>query len=223
MASFGHVAVGLLAGRVHGGAPGAANRRASAGTLALFAAVSMLPDADVFMVAMGASESSAMGHRAASHSLAVAVGMGLLGAVATRRLGWPVMRTALAVGLATASHALLDLLGIGGRGVMLLWPFSFDRLHSPWRLFPNAPRGIKLLSHAGLVELAIEIAIFSPLTLYALWPQIRERLDRVRTTWGRRTPNLRLVEGNAAPAGPVTQASPPPVAPQNDPRLRSSG
>jgi inner membrane protein len=223
MASFGHVAVGLLAGRLHGGPPGPADRRASAGTLALFAAVSMLPDADVFIVAMGASDAGAMGHRAASHSLSVAVGMGLLGAVVAGRLGWPVMRTALAVALATASHALLDLLGIGGRGLMVLWPFSFDRLHSPWRLFPNAPRGIKLLSHAGLIELAIEIAIFSPLTLYALWPQIRERLDRVRITWGWRTPDLRLVEGAAAPGGPAAPARPPPVAPRGDPRLRSSG
>jgi inner membrane protein len=204
MASFGHVAVGLLAGRLHGGAPGSTDRRASSGALALFAAVSMLPDADVFLVALGASDAGAIGHRGASHSLSVALGIGVLCAFAARRFGWPVMRTALAGTLAVASHALLDVLGFGGRGLMVFWPFSSTRFFSPWRVFPNAPRGIKLLSHAGLVELALELAIFSPITVYALWPQIRDRIGRVRKRWGRRPPVLQIVD-------------------QSDPRLRSSG
>ncbi|SRR5450432_359350 len=204
MASFGHVAVGLLAGRLHGGAPGSTDRRASSGALALFAAVSMLPDADVFLVAMGASDAGAIGHRGASHSLSVALGIGVLCAFAARRFGWPVMRTALAGTLAVASHALLDVLGFGGRGLMVFWPFSSTRFFSPWRVFPNAPRGIKLLSHAGLIELALELAIFSPITVYALWPQIRDRIGRVRKRWGRRPPVLQIVD-------------------ESDPRLRSSG
>lgn len=221
MASFGHVAVGLLAGRLHGGTPGSSARRASAGALALFAAVSMLPDADVFLVAMGASDAGAIGHRGASHSLSIALGIGLLCAMAARRLGWPVLRTAMAGTLAVASHALLDVLGSGGRGLMVFWPWSSTRFFSPWRVFPDAPRGIKLLSHAGLIELAIELAIFSPITLYALWPQICDRIGRVWNRRQGRAPGLRLVEGEGD--GVRSAASAPSVVPEQDPRLRSSG
>jgi inner membrane protein len=221
MASFGHVAVGLLAGRLHGGSTGRAGWRASAstGALALFTAVSVLPDADVFLVALGASDGGAIGHRGASHSLSFALAGGLLCAMAAQRLGWPVVRTALIGTLALASHPLLDALGAGGKGLMLLWPFSFTRFHSPWRVFPDAPRGVKLLSHAGLLELAIELAIFSPLTVYALWPQIR---DRVRRFSGRRSrPSLRVMEGEGNSSRIAT--STPPIVPEHDPRLRSSG
>lgn len=102
---------------------------------------------------------------------------------------------------------------------MLLWPFSFTRFHSPWRVFPDAPRGVKLLSHAGLIELAVELAIFSPLTVYALWPQIRDRVQRFSRR--RPPPDLRLIEGAADAARPVP--GPQPIVPDNDPRLRSSG
>jgi membrane-bound metal-dependent hydrolase YbcI (DUF457 family) len=124
-------------------------------------------------------------------------------------VGWPVLRTALAGGLALASHAVMDALGAGGRGLMLLWPFSFTRFHSPWRIFPDAPRGLKLLSPAGLFELCAEVVIFSPLTLYALWPQIRARR--------RHRAGLPLIEGRGGAAAAASSA------PEKDPRLRSSG
>jgi inner membrane protein len=212
MASFGHVAVGLLTGRLHGGETRPADRPAPAplGALFLFMALSMLPDADVLLVALGASDAGPLGHRGVSHSFSFALAGGLVCALVARRVGWPVMRTALAGGLALASHAVMDALGAGGRGLMLLWPFSFTRFHSPWRIFPDAPRGLKLLSQAGLLELVAEVVIFSPLTLYALWPRIRARR--------RHDPGLQLIagRGSAAPA-------PAPSAPEQDPRLRSSG
>jgi membrane-bound metal-dependent hydrolase YbcI (DUF457 family) len=132
----------------------------------------------------------------------------LVCALVAGRVGWPVMRTALAGGLALASHAVLDALGAGGRGLMLLWPFSFTRFHSPWRIFPDAPRGLKLLSQAGLFELCAELVIFSPLTLYALWPQIRARRQQRAAR--------PLIEGRGAAAAA-------PSVPERDPRLRSSG
>lgn len=213
MASFGHVAVGLLTGRLHGGEAPAAGRRAPAplGALFLFMALSMLPDADVFLVAIGASDAGPLGHRGASHSFSFALWGALVCALVAGRVGWPVMRTALAGGLALASHAVLDGLGAGGRGLMLLWPFSLTRFHSPWRIFPDAPRGLKLLSQAGLFELCAELVIFSPLTLYALWPQIRARR--------RRRPSLQLIEGHGGGAAPEPARS----TPEQDPRLRSSG
>jgi inner membrane protein len=221
MASFGHVAVGLWAGRLHGGAPDRPDWRSapSSAALALFTALSMLPDADVFLVALGASDRGAIGHRGASHSLSFAVAGGLLCAIAAQRLRWPVLRTALVGALALASHPLLDALGAGGRGLMLLWPFSFTRFHSPWRVFPDAPRGVKLLSHAGLIELVVELVIFSPLTVYALWPQIRDRVRQFSRPG--RPPDLRLIEG--APDSPRPLTSPQPIVPDDDPRLRSSG
>jgi inner membrane protein len=212
MASFGHVAVGLLAGRLHGGDTQPASRSAPAplGALLLFMGMSMLPDADVFLVALGVPDSGPLGHRGASHSLGFALLGALVCALVARRVGWPVLRTALAGGLALASHAGLDALGAGGRGLMLLWPVSFTRFHSPWRIFPDAPRGLKLLSQAGLFELCAELVIFSPLTLYALWPQIRARRQH--------RPALQLIAGN----GSVAPAAAP-SAPEQDPRLRSSG
>src|SRR6187399_477017 len=125
MASFGHVAVGMLTGRLHGGSgdekkPGADGQRrrpCSWATMAFFAGLALLPDSDVLLVALGACDAGACGHRGASHSLPVAVGIGLLGVLAARRLGWPALRTFLATSFAVGSHALLDVLGAGGRGL----------------------------------------------------------------------------------------------------------
>jgi inner membrane protein len=211
MASFGHVAVGLLTGRLHGGETRPADRGAPApvGALFLFMALSMLPDADVFLVALGTSDAGPLGHRGASHSFSFAVAGALVCAWLARRVGWPVLRTALAGGLAAASHAVMDALGAGGRGLMLFWPFSSTRFHSPWRIFPDAPRGLKLLSKAGLFELVAEVVIFSPLTLYALWPQIRARRQR--------RPSLPRIDGRGGSAASASSA------PEQDPRLRSTG
>src|SRR5690349_12277514 len=106
MASFGHVAVGLLTGRLHGGGrkgeggggerPDDGDRRdrhCSWGTMIVFAGLALLPDADVLLVTLGACDAGACGHRGASHSLPLALAIGLLAGYAARRLGWPVVRT----------------------------------------------------------------------------------------------------------------------------------
>jgi inner membrane protein len=170
MASFGHLAVGLLAGRLHGGADTPTQPRASAATLLAFAALAELPDLDVIGVSLGAPDLGAVGHRGASHSFMLAVMIGLLTAIIARRYGWPVVRTAVAAILAVASHGILDACGEGGRGIPLLWPLSDARFMSPWRWLPDAPRGMKMLSRPGLLDLAIEFAVFFPLTAFALWP-----------------------------------------------------
>ena len=153
MASFGHVAVGLLTGRLHGGGGegknggpegdggGKPRRPCSWPALLLFVALALLPDADVALVALGACDDGACGHRGASHSLPFAIAIGLLAGLAARRLRWPVVRTVVAATFAVASHAMLDALGAGGRGLPLLWPFSDARFISPIRIFPDAPRG----------------------------------------------------------------------------------
>jgi hypothetical protein len=40
----------------------------------------------------------------------------------------------------------------------------------PWRLLPDAPRGMQMLSRPGLLDLAVEFVVFFPLTAFALWP-----------------------------------------------------
>ena len=192
--------------------------------MALFAALALLPDADVLLVALGAHDAGAFGHRGGSHSLSVALVVGLLSAFAARRLGWPVLRTALAATLAVASHAFLDVLDQRGRGLPLFWPLSSVRFHSPWRIFPDAPRGLKLFSSAGLASLAIELTLFLPVIGYAVWPHLAERVWR----WRRPQPQLSIIAGGGPTrsrprprqgAAPTAQ----PLPTERDPALRSSG
>lgn len=217
MASFGHVAVGLLTGRLHGGAPKAPARRcsgpASWKTLLAFAALAALPDLDVLLVALGAADGGSIGHRGATHSLAMAVLTGALAALAARRFGWPTLRTAVAAAAAVGSHTFLDLLGAEGKGLALLWPLSAHRFHSPWRVFPDAPRGMRLLSRYGVAEVAIEFGLFMPITLYALWPRIVARLRR-------EPPQLRVIAGAVPPAASATAT---PATDAHDAPVRSTG
>jgi inner membrane protein len=213
MASFGHVAVGLLTGRLHGGSD-RSERRTRWATLALFTILSTLPDIDVLLVAFGvSSETGPFGHRGALHSLTMALAAGVFCALAARWWSWPVLRTALAGTAAVASHTLLDLLDAGGKHLALFWPLSSARYHSPWRLLPDAPRGLKLLSSSGLLEFVTEFALFLPITIYALWPQLRARYARIRP------PRLQVIDGASATGAPDES----PNSARRDPPIRSSG
>jgi len=165
MASFGHVAVGMAAGRLQ---TGAASWRAMAG----YSLLSLLPDADVVAFALGIPYADPFGHRGASHALLVAI---LLGAAAALFVREPAARwRAGAIGVAVAvSHGLLDAMTTGGLGVALLWPFTDERYFFGWRPIPVAPIGVGMLSARGLYVLGFEALIFSPVALYALWPRRR--------------------------------------------------
>jgi len=212
MASFGHVAVGLLAGRLHGagkragqggspGGPSRPQRPTPWWSLLLFSGLALLPDADLLLVVFGTCDSGFCGHRGASHSFMAALAIGLLGALIARRLGWPAIRTGLATALAVGSHAVLDLLGEGGRGLPLLWPFSDERFHSPIRIFPDAPRGWAFLSRAGLVNLVTELVFFAPIAVYALWPRITGWLSARAARQIPKLPSLTFIEGGAIVEG----------------------
>ncbi|HEY7373355.1 MAG TPA: metal-dependent hydrolase [Polyangia bacterium] len=262
MASFGHVALGMLTGRLHGGdksgggggagrggpQPGGGRGRSgfcSWKTMALFAGLALLPDADVILVALGTCDAGACGHRGASHSLPLALAVGILAGIAAWRVGWPVLRTTLATTIAVASHALLDVLGAGGRGLPLLWPFSEERFMSPIRIFPDAPRGSALLSRVGLLSLAIEFAVFLPVMLYAVWPRIAAWMSaRARAHAIPQLPELvfETLEGLQGARAELTQAEPelahatfiegsgalsappaPSLSADHDPPIRSAG
>ena len=229
MASFGHVAVGLLTGRLHGGADGkgegnpagdggAQQRRPSAWkALLLFTALALLPDADLLLVTLGACDTGACGHRGASHSLPLAIAIGLLAGLVAWRFKWPVVRTIIATTIAVSSHALLDLIGAGGRGLPLLWPFTDARFSSPIRIFPDAPRGLALLSLPGAINVAIEFAVFLPVMVYAVWPRIVTRLTgRAVAPSIPQLPQLTFIEGGAglspAPAPNANDERDPPVS-----------
>jgi len=211
MASIGHLAVGMVAARLHSAGGGAGTAAARSGCAraktniamcAIFALLGLLPDADLLVVAMGCSDGMPTGHRGASHSLMFAIALGAAGAILARRLGYSALRTALAVTLAIGSHGVLDAFGNGGRGIPLLWPITAHRFMAPapLRFLPDAPRGVKFISRTGFMSALIEFVYFLPLTIYALMP--RQRLP----------PKLAVVPGDAADTAGDGDASAPPAA-----------
>jgi inner membrane protein len=163
MASLGHIAVGMAAGRwAAGGRPTLVVALSMLGLCAL----SMLPDADVAAFALGIPYSHPWGHRGATHSLLFAAVAGALAALLIRR-----PRLAPLLIAVIASHALLDALTDGGLGVALLWPFTDRRYFFPLRPIPVAPIGPRFLSERGLLVAATEILYFLPAFAYAVWPR----------------------------------------------------
>jgi len=94
----------------------------------------------------------------------------MLAAATAPRLQLPRWRFSAISGLVVASHLVLDAMTFGSRGVPALWPLSFARFQLPWRPIPNAPCGLEYLSAAGLRVASIELLMFLPLLVVALWP-----------------------------------------------------
>jgi inner membrane protein len=224
MACFGHVAVGLMAGRIqHQGRTIPERPSSEAATLIGFGVLGTLPDFDVFAVMLGASEHTTAGHRGASHSLLMALALAVAGGLLARRYGWNGVRTALALALAVGSHSVLDTLAQGGRAIPLFWPLTSHRFAAPLRLFPDAPRGVAFISRHGLTVAALEFAYFLPVTAFALWPRARKR-----------RPNLQLLDGGAerplvlpraprAETAEIPAADNPDAEPTIPPSMRSTG
>jgi inner membrane protein len=167
MASIGHVAVGMAAGRAYTKDP-ALQKKA----MIVLSIVSLWPDADAIAFAMGIPYGDPLGHRGATHSLALAAVVGGLAWLVAFREDLPRARTALYAGIVAASHGLLDTMTYGGGlGCALLWPFSNERFWAPVRFIPIAPIGLALFSLRGVKVMLAEIVIFSPFWIYALWPR----------------------------------------------------
>ena len=163
VASVGHVAVGLCAGRLAGGGW----RRMMA-----WSALSLLPDVDAIGFVLGVPYEAPFGHRGATHSVVFAILCGVvIAAVARERRVW---MGVMAMGVG-ATHPLLDALTNGGLGVALWWPFSVERFFAPWRPLPVAPIGVGLVSWRGARVMLIELAAFAPLLLWGMWPGRRAR------------------------------------------------
>lgn len=168
MSALGHIAIGAATARRV--TPSEAPSGILRNRMLALSALALLPDLD-FLLPAGAFPVGPFTHRGASHSLAVAVVVGLAVAnmVTIRRgshaIGWGLIATAV-----VASHGIMDAFGATNLGVALLWPFSTARILAPWHVLPNPLWG-GVLSSAFLVELGIEAALFLPFWLYAFWPR----------------------------------------------------
>lgn len=175
MASLGHVIVGWAAGRAVSARPQPFGSRLVGTTMLI--GLSMLPDADVVMFAFGVPYSDPFGHRGASHSFTFALIIGLLAAFVVRATGKKIwggpLPALLLVSVVVASHPALDALTDGGLGCALYWPFDATRHFYSWLPIPVAPIGQRFFSGWGLRVALTELLYFSPLLLYALWPQRR--------------------------------------------------
>lgn len=169
MASIGHVAVGLAAGRWYAGRTDATPWRA----MLAFTVLSMAPDLDVIGFRFGVEYGDPWGHRGATHSLVFAGLIGLLCAVVAARDGHRFLTVAWLSTLVMASHGVLDGFTDGGLGAALWWPFSDARVFWPITPLPVAPIGRAFISPRGLQVLLHEGLYCIPLLLYALWPRRR--------------------------------------------------
>ncbi len=173
--------------------------------MAGYAALSMLPDADLAAFVFGIPYDAPMGHRGSTHSLAFAALSASAFCVFARILGQPLARSAPLALAVAASHPLLDTMTDGGNGIALLWPFSDVRLFAPWRPIPVAPIApAAWMSGWGARVVLFEGLYFGPLALYALWPRsIRRRAPARR--WSRAQP------APASAPAPVDPRTPPPA------------
>ena len=104
---FTHVAVPLSLGLALG------RKALSPRLVAAGAFVSILPDFDTVAFKLGIAYADQFGHRGASHSLAIALAVGLLGAMVAPWLRTTRGRAFCFLAFCTASHPLLDALTSG--------------------------------------------------------------------------------------------------------------
>jgi inner membrane protein len=132
-------------------------------TAGLFA---VAPDLDTYsMFAFDIPRGSLFAHRGFFHSPAflIVLAMAVAWLVARRQTAWLLGAVWAA---AAITHPLLDMLTDGGSGVMLLFPFSEERLFFPWRPIRVSPLGIvRFFDRAG--EILQSEAPFDALALLA--------------------------------------------------------
>lgn len=183
MASIGHVLVGLAVARAHDTlterAAGPRPTRMRLAAASAFALLSLVPDLDVIGFRFGIAYEDALGHRGASHSLLIAVIIGLLAApVVARGARASLLPTAIAAVVVVSSHGVLDMLTDGGLGIALGWPWSDERFFAPWRPLPVAPIGRAFVSSRGLLVGATELVLFLPFALFGVFGVFGERRPR---------------------------------------------
>ena len=149
--------------------------------LLVFAALcAIVPDLDVIGFKLGLTYGDVLGHRGASHSLAFALGMGLLAACLAPWLRCRPLTAFGVAGLAALSHIALDAMTNGGLGVAAFWPWDETRYFLPWRpirVSPFSPSAF--LSARGAAVLASEFCwIWLPCAagFFVLWLARRKKM-----------------------------------------------
>lgn len=166
MASLGHLAVGVAAGRAWGG-------DTVWKPMVALSVLSFLPDLDVIAFKLGIPYHHPWGHRGASHSVAFGVLLGGVVALIAHLSGVPWKKTFLFAVPVAISHGLLDTLTTGGLGCALWWPVDDARHFAPWRPIPVSPIGRRFFSARGMHVALTELVLFIPCWLYAFWPRRR--------------------------------------------------
>ncbi|MDZ4697335.1 MAG: metal-dependent hydrolase [Deltaproteobacteria bacterium] len=192
MAGIAHIAVGVLAGRLHGGRSGPQRWVA----MGAFTLLSMLPDLDVLPVAaLGVGDHGLAGHRGFTHTFLFALLISLITAFLFRRRSKNVIGLTTLVFMTVASHGILDAFTADTRGLPLFWPVDSERLIAVFRPLPEAPTGLAFFSLKGLQNSLLECLFFAPMLAVAFWPR-----PWVRGVGGRRVLNqgLLLASGLAA-------------------------
>ncbi len=128
---------------------------------------SMLPDVDA-IVGIGLSDLGRY-HNNMTHSLGFIALVGVATWCVSRLLKRPrpLRWAALACGCMLL-HVLMDLFTVG-RGVMLTWPLTSQRVTPPFTLFHGLHWSEGLWSRSHLDTAISELAIMLPLTAVALW------------------------------------------------------
>lgn len=190
-------------------------------TAVVFGLLASLQDLDFILLAFGIPLDHPLGHRGLTHSLAFAVLLGILGAMALgahRRQRRTFVVTAAAGFLAAASHGLLDMVTRGGSGVALLMPFLSER----WS-FPFQPINVSLLRSGDFVPAVFEVFkseflwIWIPLALVGVGRWLVSATGPLGQ-WHKRRRTPRVHPGNVVrPAG---RAAPPTPSGPVSTRLR---
>jgi len=130
---------------------------------------SVLPDIDVVSFSLRVQFGAAVAHRGSTHSLAFAVLLALLGALAFRGATGGFLKCFIFLFLSAASHGTLDAFTNGGPGIAFLWPWSSERYFAPFRPILVSPIGVtRFLSRRGVHVLLSELIwVWSPCVL--LW------------------------------------------------------
>lgn len=143
----------------------------------------MLPDLDVLAFRFHMAYGEAFGHRGASHSLAAAVLIGLIGMALANHLKADRRTAFVYIAVCVASHGLLDMFTNGGLGPALWWPFSDVRVFAPCQVIEVAPLSLRrMFSAKGLKVMQSEMLwIWLPAILVctSLVLMRRRRMKRV--------------------------------------------
>src|SRR5665647_2315872 len=95
--------------------------------------LTIIPDGDVITFKFGIPYESQWGHRGFTHSIAFALITGVVCQLFSRKLQAKRWMVFIMTSGSVLSHALLDGMTSGGKGVALFWPLTNERFFLPWQ------------------------------------------------------------------------------------------